>query len=178
MNIIPFKVVPLGSDALPETMFLFPVPVLEVFMWECPQLVCHDLWEVVHSSKMTTYEVEFDFREKEEVTRTQIRRVWGASELLGCPFWSKWRSWRWQCDRSVVVMQHPSDCMRNSWVKMSDGLVIQIQPTADHCPSNVDQTSRDPSRWPHFLPVFDRHGLAGLGSRSTISQPFRVIYAT
>jgi hypothetical protein len=26
---------------------------------------------------MTNFEVEFEFREKEEVTRTQIRRVWG-----------------------------------------------------------------------------------------------------
>jgi len=52
-----------------------PVAVLEVFMWKCPQLVCHDLLDVVHSSK-TTFEVEFEFWEKEEVTQTQIMRLW------------------------------------------------------------------------------------------------------
>jgi hypothetical protein len=34
------------------------------------------LLDVVHSSKMTTFEVEFEFREKGEVARTQIGRVW------------------------------------------------------------------------------------------------------
>jgi hypothetical protein len=42
-----------------------PVAVLEIFMWKCPQLVCHDLLDVVHSSKMTTFEIEFEFGEKE-----------------------------------------------------------------------------------------------------------------
>jgi len=60
MNIIPFKVVPLGSHTLPET--LLPLPLLEVFMWKCPQLVCHDPLDVVHSSKMTTFEVEFEYK--------------------------------------------------------------------------------------------------------------------
>jgi len=34
-------------------------------MWKCPQLVCHDLLDVAHSSKMTIFEVEFEFPEKE-----------------------------------------------------------------------------------------------------------------
>jgi hypothetical protein len=34
---------------------------------------------------MTTFEVEFEFREKEEVTQTQIRRVWGFG-TIGKPF--------------------------------------------------------------------------------------------
>jgi len=65
INIIPFEVVPLGSHIPPQTLFPLPLAVLEVFMWKCPQLVCHDLLDVVHSSKMTTFEVEFEFREKE-----------------------------------------------------------------------------------------------------------------
>jgi hypothetical protein len=65
INIIPFKVVPLGSHTLPETLLPLLVAVLEGFMWKCPQLICHDLLDVVHSSKMTTFEVEFEFREKE-----------------------------------------------------------------------------------------------------------------
>jgi hypothetical protein len=62
----------LGSHTPPETFPLL-VGVLEVFMWKCPQLVCHDLLDVVHTSKMTTFEVEFEFQEKEEVTWTWIR---------------------------------------------------------------------------------------------------------
>jgi hypothetical protein len=57
INIIPFKVVLLGSHKLLLEMFPLPVAVLEVFMWKCPQLVCHDLLDVVHSSKMMTFEV-------------------------------------------------------------------------------------------------------------------------
>ena len=62
INTIPFKIVPLGSHMPPETLLPLPVAVLEAFMWKCPQLVCHDLWDVVHSSKMTTFVVEFEFR--------------------------------------------------------------------------------------------------------------------
>jgi hypothetical protein len=59
----------LGSHTQPETLFPLPVAVLEVFMWKLPQLVCHDLLDVIHSFKMTTFEVEFAFREKEESHR-------------------------------------------------------------------------------------------------------------
>jgi hypothetical protein len=46
------------------------VAVLEFFMWNCPQLVCDDLLDVDHSSKMMTSEVELELEEKEEVTQT------------------------------------------------------------------------------------------------------------
>jgi len=65
INIIPFKVVLLGSHIPPQTLLLLPVAVLEVFMWKCHQQLCHYLLGVVHSSKMSTFEVEFEFREKE-----------------------------------------------------------------------------------------------------------------
>jgi len=77
INITPLKVVPLGSHTMPETLLPLPVAVLQVSMWKCPQLDCHVLSDAVHSSKTTTFEVEFEFREKEEVTRTQIRRLRG-----------------------------------------------------------------------------------------------------
>jgi hypothetical protein len=54
-------------------LFPLPVTVLEVFMWKCHELVCHDLLDVVHSFKLTTFGVEFVFQENEEVTQTQIR---------------------------------------------------------------------------------------------------------
>jgi hypothetical protein len=53
-------------------------------MWKYHQLVCHDLLDVVHISKMMTYEVEFEFQEKEEVIQTQIRQVWGL--------WNHWNT--------------------------------------------------------------------------------------
>jgi hypothetical protein len=46
-------------------------------MRECPQLVCHDLLVVVHSSKMTTFELEFEFWEKELVPQIQIMQIQG-----------------------------------------------------------------------------------------------------
>ena len=47
INIIPFKVAPLGSHTPPETLLPLPVAVLKVFIWKCPQLVCHELLDVV-----------------------------------------------------------------------------------------------------------------------------------
>jgi len=47
-----------------EMLLPLPVAMLEVFMWNCPHQVCHDLLDVVHSSKMATFEVEFEFWEK------------------------------------------------------------------------------------------------------------------
>ena len=89
MNIVPFKVVPLGSHTPPETLLPLPVAVLQVFMWKCPRLVCHHLLDVVSSSKMTTFEVQFEFRKRYEVTVTQIRRVWGLWNRWNTLFWSK-----------------------------------------------------------------------------------------
>ena len=77
-------------------------------MWKCPQLVYHD-----DSSKMTTFEMEFEFQEKEEVTQTQIRRVWGLRNHWNTLFGQKFV----HRDRSVtgrfVMMQHPS--VHNLW---------------------------------------------------------------
>jgi hypothetical protein len=73
INMISFKVVPLGNHTPPEMLFPLLVAVLEFFMWKYPQLVCHNILDVVHISKMTTIQVEFEFQEKEEVTLTQIR---------------------------------------------------------------------------------------------------------
>jgi len=96
INIIPFKVVPLGSYTLPEMLLPFPVAVLEVFMWKCSQMVCHNLPDVVRSSKMTTFEAKFEFREKDSDQVTM-----GNAEPLEYPpfFLKKILSRRWQCDR-------------------------------------------------------------------------------
>jgi len=93
-----------------------PVGVLEVFMWKCPQLLCHDLLDVVYSSKMMTFEVKVEFREKEEVTRTQIRRVWWLRNHWNTLFGKKFVHGDGSVTGSVVMMQHTS--VRNLWLDM------------------------------------------------------------
>ena len=107
INIIRFKVVPLGSHTPPETLFPPPVAVLEVFMWKYPQLVCHDLLDVVHSFKMTDFEVEIEFRGKEEVTRGQIRLVWGLRNCWNRFFGQKFVHGDGSVTDSVAAMEHP-----------------------------------------------------------------------
>jgi len=82
-------------------------------MWKCLKLVCHDLLDVVHISKMTTFEVEFEFREKEEVIRTHIRRVWGFRNHWHTVFGKIFVHGDGSVTGSVVVIQYPS--VRNLW---------------------------------------------------------------
>ena len=112
ISIVPFNVVPLGSHTLPETLLPLPVAVLEVFMWKCHQLVYHDPLDVVHSFKMTTFEVEFEFREKQEVARTQIRRGWGLRNRWNNLFGQTFVHGHGSVTGSAV-MQHPS--VRSLW---------------------------------------------------------------
>jgi hypothetical protein len=86
----------------------------------------------VHISKMTTFEVEFEFREKEEVTRKHQVSM-EAAEPLEYPFWSKLSSRRWQCDREHSG-HAASKCPHAQFLGQNvvDGLVIQIQLTTDH----------------------------------------------
>jgi hypothetical protein len=65
INFIPFNVVPLGSHTPPD-LFPLPVAVLEGFMWVYPQPVCHAILDVVHSSKITTFDLEFEFQNKKK----------------------------------------------------------------------------------------------------------------
>jgi len=83
-----------------------PVTVLEVFMCKCPQLVCQDLLDVVHSSRMMTFEVEFEFWEKEEVTRTHIRWVWGLQNHWNTHFGQKFVHGDGSVTGSVARTQH------------------------------------------------------------------------
>ena len=106
----------MGSHTLPETLLSLPVALLQVFMWTCPQLVCHDRLDIVHSSKMAAFEVEFGLRVKEEVTQTQIRRVWGLRNHWNTLCGQKFVHGDDGVTRSVVVMHHPS--VRNLWPDM------------------------------------------------------------
>ena len=82
-------------------------------MWKCHQLVCHDLLNVVHGFKRMTFEVEFEFQEK-EVAQTQIRWVWGLWNHWNTPFGQKFVHGDGNVTGSVVVMQHP--CVCNLWL--------------------------------------------------------------
>jgi len=57
---------------------------------------------------MTTFEVEFEFWEKEEVTWTQIKRAWGLGNHWNICFGKKFVHGDGSVTRSVVAMQHPS----------------------------------------------------------------------
>ena len=81
----PFKVVPLGSHTPPEMLPPLPVAVLEVFTWKCPQLVCHDVLDVVHNSKVMTFEVEFEFREMKK-SHGPRSGEYGGCRTTGIPF--------------------------------------------------------------------------------------------
>jgi hypothetical protein len=53
---------------------------------------------------------------------------------LEYPFWSKLRSWRWQCDRERS-RHEASKCLHAHFLShnVMDGLVIKIQLPTDHC---------------------------------------------
>jgi hypothetical protein len=87
-------------------------------MWKCLQLVCRDLLNVVHDFKMT-FEVEFEFREKEEVTRTLNRQVRGLWKHWNTIFGQNFFHGDGSVTGMVVVMQHPSVRMPNSLIKMA-----------------------------------------------------------
>jgi len=58
----------------------------------------------VHSFKMMTFEVEFEFWEKEEVPRTQIRRVWWLRNHGNTFFGQKFVHGDGSVTGSIVVM--------------------------------------------------------------------------
>jgi len=85
MNIIPLKVVPLGSHTPPETLLPLPVAELEVFMWKCLQLVCHDLWMLSTVKKLRSLRriLSFGKRKKPHEHRSGEYGVCGNT---GLPF--------------------------------------------------------------------------------------------
>jgi len=89
------------------------VAVLQVLKWKCPRLVSHDFLDVVHSSKLTTFEVEFEFREKEQVTRSQIRRALGLRKRWNTIFGQNFVQGDVIVARSIVVVQQP--LVRSLW---------------------------------------------------------------
>jgi hypothetical protein len=68
---------------------------------------------------MTTFEVEFKFWEKEEVTMIQIRRVWGLRNHWNSIFGQNVVHGDGNVTGSIVFAQHPSARMPNFSVKMS-----------------------------------------------------------
>jgi hypothetical protein len=117
-HLLQSNVVPLGSHTQPETLFPLLVGVLEEFMWKCPQLVCHNLLDIVYSSK---------------------NNLWGGIWVLGkgrshtdsdqvsMGLQNHWNTFFGQnfvhgdgsVTGSVVMMQHPSVHLPSSLVKMS-----------------------------------------------------------
>jgi hypothetical protein len=123
-------------------------------MWKCTQLVCHDLLDVVHSYKMTTFGLEVVFKEKEKSHTDSDQVSMGAAEPLEYPFLLKLSSRRWQCDKQRS-RDAPSKCPHAHFLgqNVMDGLVIQIHLTTDHSDC---QTSIRPHNSPHFGHIFLR----------------------
>jgi hypothetical protein len=136
-------------------------------------------FDVVHTFKMTIFEVEFEFREKEEVTRTHIRRV--------CGLWNRWNTLFVQNvfhgDGSVdrERSRHAaSKCLDAQFhgQNVVDGLVIKF----NSLPIKVNVKRRsDFTRGRTlvtFSSVFDLQGLPERGSPSITSRPTKMLYAT
>jgi hypothetical protein len=123
-------------------------------MWKCTQLVCHDLLDVVHSSKLTTFGLEVVFKEKEKSHTDSDQVSMWAAEPLEYPLLLKLRSRRWQCDKERS-RDAASNCPHAHFLgqNVMDCLVIQIQLTADHSDC---QTSIRPHNSPHFDHIFLR----------------------
>ena len=67
INVIPFKIVPLGSYAPIETLFPLLLAALEVFNWYGLQRVRYTLLDVLYSPEMTSFEDIFKFRKMEDL---------------------------------------------------------------------------------------------------------------
>ena len=105
---------------------------------------------------MTTFEVEFEFWEKEEVSRTQIRRVWWLRNHWNTLFWSKIHSRRWQCDGELcryVASKCPHAQFKGQ--NFVGGLAIQIQHTTDHSDCQTSIRSHEILHFGHIFVRFD-----------------------
>ena len=106
----------------------------------CPQFQNDDLWGGIWVSG------------KGNFTWAQIRRVWGLRSHWNTLSGQKFVHGDVSVTGSVVVMQHPR--VRNLW---PDTMNPFSESFKDHTlvpiiPSNIDQTSRQPSLWSYFLP--------------------------
>jgi len=60
IEVIPFKIVPLGSYTAMEALFPFFLAVLEGFCWYSFQLVDYALLDIIRSAKMAPLQVTFE----------------------------------------------------------------------------------------------------------------------
>ena len=59
-QVIPFKIVPLGSYTATEALFPLFVAVLEGFCWYTFQLVSYALLDIIQSTKIMPFQVVFE----------------------------------------------------------------------------------------------------------------------
>ena len=62
-QVIPFKIVPLGSYTATKVLFPLLVAVLEVFCWHTFQFVSYTLLDIIQSTKMAPFQVVFELGE-------------------------------------------------------------------------------------------------------------------
>ena len=110
INIIPF---PWEAPPL-QTLLPLPVAVLEVFMWKCPQLDCHNILDVVHSSKILPVRWNLSFgkgRSHKDSDKASI----GAAERLEYRFLSKFLQRDCSVTGNVVRIQVSAISGRTRW---------------------------------------------------------------
>ena len=78
-------------------------------------------WVLVRSSKMANFDMEFEFGEKEKVTRTQIRQVWKLRNHWNTLFGQKYVHGDGIASVSDAVMQYSN--VRNLWPDTIDPLI-------------------------------------------------------
>jgi hypothetical protein len=133
----------------------------------CPQFQNDDMWGVIW------------IWGKEEITRTQIRRVWELRNHWNNLFGQNVFHGDGSVTGSVVVMQHPSGRMTSSSEKMSLTVwwfKFNLLPIIVTVKCRSDLTTA--LILVIFSSVFDMQGLPKRGSSYTISQPSKMLYAT
>jgi hypothetical protein len=103
------NIIPLGSHTPLEMLLPLPVAVPEFFTRKCPQMICHDLLDVVHSS---IFGVKFEFRKGRSHTDSGQASM-GLVKLWNTFFGQKFVHGDGSTIGSFVVMEHP--IVRNLW---------------------------------------------------------------
>ena len=70
LQVISFKVRPLGSHTVITTFFPLIIAVLEVIFRKCAQFIGYNFLDVCHSPEMMTLQLGFQLREEVEIARS------------------------------------------------------------------------------------------------------------
>ena len=75
LNIVPFKVLALGSHIVLKMVLPLLIALLELGYWNSLQLVSYSCLNVVQGPKVTSLVVNFQSQREKKVTRTQVGQI-------------------------------------------------------------------------------------------------------